>query len=79
MELKLRNWILIVKDRKPWNDLVQTTKTHTGFVVSKEKTEGGGGDDESTRVGLPIFPHQNHVRICLLPSACHILHPSHSH
>jgi hypothetical protein len=30
-KLKQRNWILLVKDRKVWNYLMQKTKTHVGL------------------------------------------------
>ena len=30
-KLKQRSWILLVKDRKVWNYLVQKTKTHVGL------------------------------------------------
>jgi hypothetical protein len=30
-ELKLRNWIQLVNDRKVWNELVQVTKISAGF------------------------------------------------
>jgi len=39
-KLKLRNWIQLIKDKKAWNDLMEKTKTHVGFLVPEEEEEG---------------------------------------
>jgi len=34
---KLRNWAQLIKDRKAWNDLVQTTKNKVELWCKKKK------------------------------------------
>jgi hypothetical protein len=36
-KLKLKNWTYLVKDGEVWHELVQKTKTHEGFSISRRR------------------------------------------